>query len=345
MSIVSGNQQSGTLGTALTSPLVLKVSSSAGTGVAGVVVNFTVTPDGAATVSPSPAVTLNDGTVTANVTLGNAAGNITIQASANGVPDVSFSVTANPAISPTAPVISANGIVSGGLSGPPLTSVAPNAIATIFGDKFAPAGTARQVGQQDLVDGKIPTNLAGACAMFGTQFAPILNVYPGQLNVQVPQLAPGVTQVQVITQCGTPQAQTSNSEAVTIQAAAPEFFYFLHSGTGHNPIAAINAITKVNVGNPGLAAGGTFAPAQRGDLLTLFGTGLGATDPPFSPGELPQGAAQVTAPVSITFGGVTLDASDILYAGVTQNAGLYQVNLRVPAQVPDGDQAVVISIG
>ena len=345
MSIVSGNQQSATVGTALSSPLVLKVSSSAGAGVAGVVVNFSVTPAGAATVSPSPAVTLNDGTVTANVTLGNTAGSVTIQASANGVPDVSFSVTATPAISPTAPVISANGIVSGGLSGPPLTAVAPNAIATIFGDKFAPAGTARQVGQQDLLDGKIPTNLAGACAKFGTQFAPILNVYPGQLNVQVPQLAPGVTQVQVITQCGTPQAQTSNLEAVTIQAAAPEFFYFLHSGTGHNPIAAINAITKVNVGNPGLAAGGTFAPAQRGDLLTLFGTGLGATNPPFSPGELPQGAAQVTAPVSITFGGVTLAASDILYAGVTQNAGLYQVNLRVPAQVPDGDQAVVITIG
>jgi uncharacterized protein (TIGR03437 family) len=254
-------------------------------------------------------------------------------------------LTANPMVSPTAPVISAAGIVSGGLSGPPLTTVAPNAIATIFGDKFAPAGTARQVGQQDLVNGKIPTNLAGACAVFGTQLAPILGVYPGQLNVQVPQLPPGETQVQVITKCGTPQAETSNVETVTIQAAAPEFFYFVHTADGHNPIAAINAITKGYVGAAGLVAGTTFTPAQRGDLLTLFATGFGATDPSFGPGELPGVPAQVKAQTSITFGGVKLAASDILYVGVTQNAGLYQVNLRVPKQVQDGDQSLVITIG
>ena len=240
LSIVSGNQQSATVGTALGDPLVMKVAAAGGAGVPGVIVNFAVNPPGAATVSPSPAITLNDGTVTVNVMLGAAAGSFTITASANGVSNVSFSLTASPMVSPTAPVISAAGIVSGGLSGPPLSTVAPNGIATIFGDKFAPAGTARQVGQQDLVNGKIPTNLAGVCAVFGTQLAPILGVYPGQLNVQVPQLPPGETPVQVITNCGTPQSQTSNAEMVTIQATAPEFFYFVHTATGQNPIAAIN---------------------------------------------------------------------------------------------------------
>jgi uncharacterized protein (TIGR03437 family) len=226
-----------------------------------------------------------------------------------------------------------------------LTTIASNGIATIFGDKFAPPGTARQVGRQDLVNGKIPTNLAGACAVFGTQLAPILGVYPGQLNVQAPQLPPGQTAVQVITQCGTPQAQTSNAETVTIQATAPEFFYYVHTTSGQNPIAAIDAVTHAAVGAPGLVAGSTFTPAQRGELLTLFATGFGATNPAFGPGELPSEAAQVTAPVSITFGGVKLTASDILYVGVTSNAGLYQVNLRVPVQVPDGDQSLVITIG
>jgi uncharacterized protein (TIGR03437 family) len=344
ISIVAGDKQSGTVGTALGDPLVIKVAAAGGAGIPGVTVNFTVNPAGAATVNPSPAITRNDGTVTANVLLGMTAGSFTIAASTNGVSDVSFSLTANPAVSPTAPVISSAGIVSGGLSAPPLTTVAPNAIATIFGDKFAPPGTARQVGQQDLVNGKIPTSLAGACAVFGTQLAPILGVYPGQLNVQVPQLPPGQTPVQVITQCGTPQAQTSNAEMVTIQATAPEFFYYVHTASGKNPIAAIDAVTHAAVGAPGLA-GGAFTPAQRGDLLTLFATGFGATAPSYGPGELPSGAAQVTAPVSITFGGVKLAASDILYVGVTGNAGLYQVNLRVPNQVPDGDQSLVITIG
>jgi uncharacterized protein (TIGR03437 family) len=44
-------------------------------------------------------------------------------------------------------------------------------------------------------------------------------------------------------------------------------------------------------------------------------------------------------------GGVTLAASDILYVGVSQNAGLYQLNIRVPAGVANGDQSLVISIG
>jgi uncharacterized protein (TIGR03437 family) len=345
MSIVSGNQQSGTVGTALGDPLVVKVAASGGAAVPGVIVNFAVSPPGAATVSPSPAITLNDGTVSANVMLGTTAGNVTVTVSANGVPNVSFSLTAVPAVSPTAPVISASGIVSGGLSTPALTTVAPNAIATIFGEKFAPAGTARQVGQQDLVNGKLPTNLIGACAIFGTELAPILGVYPGQLNVQVPQLPPGPTTVQVITNCGTPQSQTSNTGMVTVEAAAPEFFYYVHTANGRNPIAAIDAVTHDAVGAPGLVAGSNFTPAQRGELLTLFGTGFGATDPSYGPGELPGGAAQVTAPVSITFGGVKLAAADILYVGVTSNAGLYQVNLRVPSQVPDGNQSLTITIG
>jgi uncharacterized protein (TIGR03437 family) len=40
-----------------------------------------------------------------------------------------------------------------------------------------------------------------------------------------------------------------------------------------------------------------------------------------------------------------LDTSDILYAGVSQNAGLYQVNLRVPNGIQAGDQSLVITVG
>jgi uncharacterized protein (TIGR03437 family) len=199
------------------------------------------------------------------------------------------------------------------------------------------------------VDGKIPTSLAGVCIAFGgtgaAQRAPIFAVFPGQINFQVPALSAGSSTISVTNNCDTAQAQTSNAVPVTIQATAPEFFYFQHNGSGHNPIAGVNAVTGTFVGATGLLSGVAFVPAKPGDILTLFGTGFGATDPAFAPGELPAGAAQVTAPVSISFGGVTLAASDILYVGVSQNAGLYQVNLRVPDGVPDGDQALVITVG
>jgi uncharacterized protein (TIGR03437 family) len=236
------------------------------------------------------------------------------------------------------------------LSTPPVQALAPNAIATIFGAKFAPDGTARQAGPQDLVDGKIPTTLSSVCMGFGASWvaavrAPIFAVFPGQINFQVPSLPAGSSTVWVTTNCDTPQAETSNGVAVTIQTTAPEFFYFVHNGSGHNPIAAINAVTGTFVGASGLLPGVSFAPAKPGDVLTLFGTGLGATDPAFGAGELPNGPAQVTGPVSISFAGVTLAPSDILYVGVSQNAGLYQVNLRVPDGVADGDQSLVIALG
>ena len=349
LSILSGNNQSGNPGVALAAPVVVKVVDGTGAPVPGVIVTFTVNPVGAATVSPSPAITLNDGTASATVTLGAAsAGAATIVASATGVAgSASFSLTAT---STTVPAISAGGIVSAGLSTPAVQALAPNAIATVFGSKFAPDGTAIQAGPQDLVDGKIPANLAGVCVGFGTSWAtavraPVFGVYAGQINFQVPSLPTGSSTLFVTTGCDTPQAQTSTGVAVTIQAAAPEFFYFLHNGSGHNPIAALNALTGAYVGASGLLSGLTFVPAKPGDILTLFGTGFGATDPAFGAGELPGGAGQVTAPFSVTFGGMTLAASDILYVGVTQNAGLYQVNLRVPDGVPDGDQALVITVG
>ncbi len=257
----------------------------------------------------------------------------------------SIAETALPAVSPTAPHISAGGIASAGLSLPVVKGISPNAIVTIFGEKFAPDGTAKLLGPDDLVNGKVPTILAGVCAVFGTQRAPIFAVLPGQLNVQAPALAPGNTTVQVITKCDTPQAETSNAEPITVQATAPEFFYFVHNGDGHNPIAAINAVTGAYVGAPGLIPGASFTPARSGDILTLFATGFGATDPSFGPGELPNTAAQVTAPVSITLGGVPIAAADILYVGVSQNAGVYQVNIRVPQGLGDGDQPLVITVG
>lgn len=339
MSIVSGNGQTATVGTTLGAPLVLEITDSTGAGVPGAFVSFTVSPEGAATLSPSPALTLNDGTVSLAVTLAGTPGRITITAVSYAVSSVTFSITATAS---TAPAISTGGVTSAGLSNPPVQALSPNAIVTVFGKNFAPAGTATQAG---LVNGQLPTNVAGVCVEFGAVRAPIFAVYPSQINVQVPAVTPGNIPVQVITDCGTPQAIASPPVNVAAQATAPEFFYFTTNASGADPIAAISAVTGGYIGAPGLIKGATFTPAKSGDYLTLFATGFGATNPSFAPGVLPSGTAAVTAPVSITFGGVKLAPADILYVGVSQFAGLYQVNLQVPAGVPDGDQPLVITVG
>jgi uncharacterized protein (TIGR03437 family) len=132
---------------------------------------------------------------------------------------------------------------------------------------------------------------------------------------------------------------------VNTQAAAPEFFYFVTNGNGVDPIAAVNSLTGAYIGASGLISGATFTPAKPGDYITLFATGFGATNPSIAPGVLPTGTPMVTAPVTVQFGGQTLDPSDVLYVGLSQFAGLYQVNILVPANTPDGDQKVVITVG
>ena len=221
--------------------------------------------------------------------------------------------------------------------------LSPNAIVSIFGKNFAPAGTA--VGAS-LVNGQLPTNLAGVCVEFGTVRAPIFTVFPTQVNVQVPSVLPGNVPVQVITDCDTPEAVATAPVSIAAQATAPEFFYFVTNANGVNPIAAVNSLTGALIGASGLLAGATFTPAKPGDYITLFATGFGATDPAFAPGVLPGATGSVTAPVSIQLGGVTLDPkTEVLYVGVSQFAGLYQVNLRVPDSVTDGDQPLIITVG
>ena len=339
MSMVSGSGQSGMVGTGLTAPLVLKITDSTGAGVPGVVVNFTVSPSGSATVNPSPGITLNDGTVTAMVTLGSNPGPITVTAVSYGVSNVTFSLTA---LASNSPAIATGGIVGAGLSDPRVVALSPNAIVSIFGTNFAPSGTA---GQGSAANGQIATNVAGVCVEFANVRAPIFSVYPTQINVQVPSVPPGSVPVQVIAGCDTPQAVASPPVSVTAQATAPEFFYFTTAGSGPYPIAAINAVTGGYIGPAGLISGAAFTPAKPGDYLTLFATGFGATSPSFAPGVIPSGTASVTAQVSITFGGVALEPSDILYVGLSQFAGLYQVNIQVPASVPAGNQPLVISVG
>lgn len=339
--IASGNNQSAIVGTALPNLVVLKLVTSGGTPVPGVEISFTVSPAGAATLSPPAAITLPDGTATINVTLGGAVGAVTISAVVTGLPAITISATA---ISPTAPRIGAGGVIGAGLSSPVVRALTANGIASIFGEKFAAPGTARQITPADLVNGIIPTNFAGVCAQFNAVRAPILAVFTGQLNVQVPVGVSGAVNVQVLANCDATNQEQSNLEPVTVQARGPEFFYFTHGSDGRSPIAAIDAITGVYIGAPGLIPGATTVPATPTEILTLFGTGFGATDPAFASGVLPTPPAQVTTTASITIGGVPLAPSDILYVGITQFAGLYQINLRVPDSVPDGDQPVVVTL-
>ncbi|HEV8147920.1 MAG TPA: FG-GAP-like repeat-containing protein [Bryobacteraceae bacterium] len=249
------------------------------------------------------------------------------------------------------PHIIPGGAVGAGLSAGGVHTLSPNGIASVFGDSFAAAGTLKIVRAADFLNGRVPTLAGGVCVFVNNVAAPIFLVTPTQVNFQVPQIpSSGTAQVQVATACGTGNEIRTLSEPVAVAPTAPEFFYFTQAADGKNQIAAVNGVNGNYIGTRGLIAGLNFFPALEGDIILLFFTGGGTTNPAFAPGELPAGIANVTASYSIAIGGGTVPAvrlttSDILYIGTTPGfPGLYQANIRIPAGVPAGVQRVVLTI-
>ena len=174
--------------------------------------------------------------------------------------------------------------------------------------------------------------------------APVWEAYPGQINAVAPAVELGSTvEVIVITECGMEGALQSMPGLAIVADASPEFLYFAHNANGQNPVEAVNSVSGAFVGPEEL--GPDFAPALPGDLVTIFASELGPTDPPIRPGAVSSVTAQVTSPVTVTLGSVTLDASDVLYVGAAPGELFAQLNIRIPSGVPAGNQPLQIKIG
>lgn len=330
----SGDNQAGTPGQSLAQPLRVQALSASGTPAAGVLVTFAVT-QGDAAVQPASAATGPDGYASTTVLLGRTPGPVQITATVAGAPPVTFQATVNGPVVAPVPVISTGGVVSAA-SGV-ASAFAPNSAISIYGSNFASAGTQFVAGANDIVNGRLPTTLGGVCVLVDRQPAPLLAVYPNQINAIMPQVATGgLVDVTVVTNCGQANETRSAVASVITQLAAPELFT---SGTGTSRLAAaVNAQTGVTVTDA--------SPARSGDVITLYATGLGQTNPALAPGQVATEPAPVTGAIAMSIGGIPVGAADVLYAGAAPGfAGLYQINIRVPVGVGGGRQAVNLTVG
>lgn len=86
-------------------------------------------------------------------------------------------------------------------------------------------------------------------------------------------------------------------------------------------------------------------PAAAGEVLSLFATGLGPTQPEVDPGKpFPSSPlAAVTSAVEVRVNG---KPAEVLAAvGLPGTVGGYQVNFRVPVETPKGSAALQLSVG
>jgi uncharacterized protein (TIGR03437 family) len=343
LSINSGDAQTGNAGAVLPTPLTVLASFQGGVPIPGSPVTFTLT-SGQATLSATSTSIDATGVAGISVTLGNAPGPVVVTASMAGF-SVQFHLTA---VTPTPlPTVSTGGVDGAGGSVPAVTAISPGGLASIYGINFAPSGTSAPVQSSDLVNGVLPTNLAGTCVQVDNQPAFLTYVSPSQVNIQVPAVRVGANvPVQVITGCGSASPLSGPTITVSTLAATPEFLYWVKNASGKNPVIAVNAVTGAYVAAAGLIAGVAFTPAKPGDYLTIYGVSFGPTNPAVAPGVAsPSVASTVNAP-SVTLGGTPLPAADFLYAGASPGtAGLYQVNIQVPAGLADGDYPIVLNLG
>ncbi len=221
------------------------------------------------------------------------------------------------------------------------TTLAPNAMASVFGLDFQVAGNSRIAGSGDFVNGAFPKQLGCVAVEIAGQRAPVTYVQNDQINFQVPTIAQtGPVPVSIILNPGQPNELKSDAGTVTMAAYSPGFFTF-----NGKSIAATSADGRTLLSAAGVVPGGV--PAKPGDVVVLYGTGFGFSEPVYQSGEIVAGQAKLRDAYTISVGGTLLTAADILYAGLAPGSisGLYQLNVRLPQSLADGDIPVVVTMG
>lgn len=187
----------------------------------------------------------------------------------------------------------------------------------------------RQWRSDDFVNGNLPPSLDGVSVTINRIPAFVYFISPFQINVLAPDDSTvGPVQVQVLNAIG-----TSNFATAERRAISPGFFTF-----DSKNVAAVHVDGSL-VGPVGLVPGANTSPAKPGEIVLLFGTGFGPTDPILNTARVVSQPAILASPVSLRIGGA---AAEVAFAGVTAS-GLCQFNAKIP-DVPDGDALVQATI-
>ena len=187
-----------------------------------------------------------------------------------------------------------------------------------------------------------PTTMDGTSVTINGQLGYLYYISPGQINLQ----APSDTALGPVNVVVTNNGLSSTPVSAQYQPYSPAL---LQWGGGQFPYAEITRYPdNAYVGNPTVmgAAGYTnIVSAQAGDILTLWVTGLGPTTPAVPAGQQPA-FANGAFPVTTTNPTVTVGGANATVLGaILRYAGLYQVNIQLPASLPSGDAPIQISFG
>jgi uncharacterized protein (TIGR03437 family) len=222
------------------------------------------------------------------------------------------------------PVISAGGAVSAAslAANAPL---APGGYISIFGKNLASGSHAADQLPLD-------TTLGGTQVLLGTELLPLQYAGNGQINAVIPyDIQVNTPQQLLVAENGA----YSMPETVLLAPAQPAVFTQNQTGSGAGAIMVVKADGTQFLNT-------ASAPATAGDALVIYCSGLGAVTP-----AVAAGSAAPSSPLSKTVNDVTVSIGgrnvEPFFAGLTPGyAGLYQVNVIVPAGIATGSDVPVI---
>jgi uncharacterized protein (TIGR03437 family) len=309
-----------------TSPLVITTASTLPSGQVGAAYSQTLaatggTPPYSWSISGLPAgLTLSPAGVLSGTPTASGGFTLAVKVtdSAGSAASASLSLTIN-ASSGTSigSIVNGYSVVGG--------TVAPGELVTIFGSNLSD-------GTASVTSTPVPTTLQGTQVLFDGVPVYLLYVSPSQVNVMAPFAIAGrnSTSVQV-----SRDGQTSLAVALSVATSAPGLETV--SGSGQGQVVAYH-----DANNSLISA---TSPAVKGETVTIEFTGGGQTNPPETDTAQPPTASflPLVQNTVVTIGGIS---APVLYAGgVPGSLGVDQVNFSMPAGVPGGNAAVVVTVG
>lgn len=213
------------------------------------------------------------------------------------------------------------------LPGLPNSAIAQGSIFVIYGQSMGPSSLLQYTGALPL-----PTTLGGVSVSFTgggvTASAPLFYVYSGQIAGILPSNIPaGQASVTV--------SANGGNGSFPFSVVASNFSSYTLSGLGTGPAVVVDANLP---GSPQQQVVSVTNSAAPGDVLVLYGTGLG----PLPAGQSDAGAPiQVNSPTTIQVwvGGFL---ATLAYHGRSGDAGLDQINFSVPFGVSGCSIPIVV---
>jgi uncharacterized protein (TIGR03437 family) len=203
---------------------------------------------------------------------------------------------------------------------------APNSAVTVFGANLA--WDTQQLAGTDILNDTLPTILASVEVYIDNWPVPLIYVSPTQINFIIPgnEIA-GSVPVRVVR-----EGVTGPEITIQLTDAAPALFAW--DGCALATQADGTLLTS-------------DAPANAGDVIVVYATGLGKTNPNPAPGVIPLTPNPIVAPSTLTvyLNGAPIDSGLVFYAGVTpDSAGLYQINMFLPGDTPSNPE-IRVAVG